>query len=79
MSGDRGATSLDITRTTTKEHLMYSQQIIADMAAAHRRDLFAEADARRLARQVRRTERRTAVSRHSRRPWIRPSIRPAHS
>jgi hypothetical protein len=57
---------------------MYSQQIIADMAAAHRRDLIAAAGSRGLALQFRRTQRRTA-GRRSPRTWIRPSIRPAHS
>ena len=61
---------------------MYSQQITAEMATAHRRDLIAAAEAGRLARQASRRERRAATPR--RRPrlwtraWTRSTTQPAH-
>jgi hypothetical protein len=58
---------------------MYANQITADMASAHRRDLFAAADARRLAREFRRTERRAAATPRVRRSWLRSATQPAHS
>jgi hypothetical protein len=58
---------------------MYANQITADMAAAHNRDLFAAADARRLARQARRSERHTTPTRRIHLTWTRATTQPAHS
>jgi hypothetical protein len=72
-----GAASLDLTNRA-KEPLMYSNQITADMAAAHNRDLVAAADARRLSRDVRRGERHATPTRRVRRSWTRSRTQPAH-
>jgi hypothetical protein len=58
---------------------MNTPQITAQMAAAHRSDMIAAAEASRLARQVRRGERRHTPKRHVRSPWARLATRPASS
>lgn len=56
---------------------MYTPQITAQMATAHRHDMIAAAAARRLARQVARDEHRPSVKRRLR-PWVLWTTRPAH-